>query len=329
MNVLGLNAAAYERHPLHDDALAWPEKNCYFDIWIEAIHALRCEPMAMIPGVVALDFEGDQWTFFKPSHDELRELYGVEVFEMTCWRPLLEHAIEHLGAGKLISTEADAWWLPDVSGTDYRTHHVKTTIVIADLDVDARRLGYFHNAGYYTLQGEDFEGTFRLGVPHDPDHLPFFAELVRIDRVVKRPLPELVALSRELLGKHCARRPVDNPVVRFAARFRQDLPLLQDRGLAHYHAWAFATVRQLGAAAELMELYLTWLAAHDRAAGADYAPAVAAYRTLSTGAKSFILKAARAVNNGKAFETTAIFDAWAQAWDKALTVLAANRKCSA
>ncbi|MBA3538143.1 MAG: DUF1839 family protein [Deltaproteobacteria bacterium] len=325
MNVLDLDVATYRRHPLHADTLAWMEKNCYFDIWIETLHALRCEPMAMIPGVVALDFEGDQWTFFKPSHDELRDLYGVEVTEMTCWRPLLEHAIEHLGAGKLISTETDAWWLPDVSGTDYRTHHVKTTIVMADLDVDARRLGYFHNAGYYTLDGEDFDQTFRVGTPHDPEHMPFFAELVRLERVVRRPMPELVAMSGQLLAKHYARRAADNPIVRFAARFQRDLPMLQERGLANYHAWAFATVRQLGAAAELMQLYLRWLAGGGEILAADagqYAPAVAAYTTISTGAKSFILKAARAVNGKKAFDPTAIFDAWAKAWDQAMTSLA-------
>jgi len=50
---------------------------------------------------------------------------------------------------------------------------------------------------------------------------------------------------------------------------------------------------------------------------------VTAYETISTGAKSFILKAARAVNTGRAFETTAIFGDWAQAWEQATTCLEA------
>jgi len=58
----------------------------------------RLEPRAILPFTVAIDFEGDQWTFFKPPHDELRELYGLDVQEMNVWRPLLEHALEHLGA---------------------------------------------------------------------------------------------------------------------------------------------------------------------------------------------------------------------------------------
>ena len=248
LRVLPLDAGAYQRHSLHADDRVWVEKNCYVDIWIETIHAAGCEPMAMLPFVVAIDFEGDQWTFFKPKHDELWDLYGIDVEELNCWRPLLDHAHEHLGAGKLISTEADAWWLPDTSGTDYRRQHTKSTIVLNELDAAARRLGYFHNAGYYLLEGEDFEKTF------EPPVMPFFAELVRIDRLVKRPRAELEAMSGALLAKHLARRPRTNPVTRFAERFARELPELQARGLPYYHAWAFATVRQLGAASELMAL---------------------------------------------------------------------------
>jgi hypothetical protein len=316
--VLDLDASNYARHLLHADDRVWVEKNCYVDIWIEVIHALGCEPMAILPFVVALDFEGDQWTFFKPPHDELRDLYGIDVQELNCWRTLLDHSIEHVGAGKLISTEADAWWLPDTSGTDYRRQHTKSTIVINDLDVDARRLGYFHNAGYFVLEGEDFAKMFRLDMPADPAFMPFFAELVRVDRLVRRPHAELAARSGKLLARHLARRPATNPVARFAARFATDLPELQAKGLAHYHTWAFATVRQLGAAAESMAMYLRWLAGGD---GGQLAPAAAAYDTISAGAKSFILKAARAVNAKKPFDPSATFDEWVRAWDTAITTL--------
>ena len=307
IQALQLDAQQYQRHMLHAEDRVWVEKNCYVDVWIEVIHAVGCEPLAILPFVLAIDFEGDQWTFFKPPHDELRDLYGLDVQELNCWRPLLEHAVEHLAAGKLISTEADAWWLPDTSGTDYRRQHTKSTIVLNDLDAAARRLGYFHNAGYYLLEGEDFEKTFEQPV------MPFFAELVRIDRVVRRPEAELKAMSRPLLARHLARRPADNPVRRFAERFGKELPELQAKGLAHYHAWAFATVRQLGAAAELMALYLRWLDAHPAAA--------AAYDTISTGAKSFILKAARAVNSKKPFDPSAQLAEWATAWDTAIADL--------
>jgi hypothetical protein len=315
MKVLDLDASAYKRHSLHAEDRLWVEKNCYVDIWIEVIHALGCEPVAMLPFVAALDFEGDQWTFYKPPHGELYDLYGIDVQEMNCWRPLLEHAVEHLAAGKLISTEADAWWMPDTSGTDYRTQHTKSTIVLNDLDVDARRLGYFHNAGYFTLEGEDFAQTFRLDREPDPAFMPFYAEIVRFDRIARRPDAELKAMSRPLLARHIARRPRTNPVPRFGERFVRDLPALRDKGLAHYHAWAFATVRQLGSAAELMALYLRWLDA------SAYAPAIEAYDALSSGAKSFILKAARAVMSKKPFDPAPTFSEWAQHWDRAMSAL--------
>ncbi|MEO7433111.1 MAG: DUF1839 family protein [Dokdonella sp.] len=323
---LDLDLRTYQRHSLHAEDRAWVEKNCYFDVWIEVVHALGCDPHAMLPVAVALDFEGDQWTFYKPPHDELRDLYGIEVNELNAWRPMLDHAVEHLPAGKLIVVEADAWWLPDVSGTDYRRQHVKSTIALVDVDIDQRRLGYFHNASFYALEGEDFDRTFQQ-TERDPDFLPFFAELVRTDRLVKRPPQELAALSRQLLMRHLARRPADNPIERFARRFERDLPELQSRGLPHYHAWAFATLRQLGSAAELMSVYLRWLAADGNGVSTDtgrYGDAVIAYETISSGAKTFVLKAARAVNTKRAFDTTAIFDEWAGAWETATKSLDAS-----
>ena len=82
--VLDLDAENYPRHPLHDQARLWVEKNCYVDVWLELVHALGCDPMAMLPFVVAIDFEGDQWTFYKPPHGEMRDLYGIDVQELNC-----------------------------------------------------------------------------------------------------------------------------------------------------------------------------------------------------------------------------------------------------
>ena len=100
--VAGLDAQAYQRHALHGSQSVWLEKNCYIDLWIELVHAKGMNPMAMLPFVMEMDFEGDQWTFFKPPHDELRSLYGIKVHELTVWKPLVEHALEHVGAGRLI-----------------------------------------------------------------------------------------------------------------------------------------------------------------------------------------------------------------------------------
>lgn len=313
--IQGLDPANYPRSVLHAESCVWVEKNCYVDIWIEVIHALGLEPRAILPFVAAIDFEGDQWTFFKPPHGELTDLYGIDVQELNVWRPLLEHALEHLAAGKLISTEADAFWMPDTSGTDYRRQHTKSTIVLNDLDLEKRTLGYFHNAGYYRLEGEDFVRTFRLDVPPDPTFMPLFAEVVRVDRVIRRPVAELVARSQDLWRRHLARRPATNPVRSFQKRFEQDLPRLQEKGLAYYHAWAFGTIRQLGAAFELAALNLKWLAANGTP---GLEPATAAFEQLTNTNKTLILKGARATNSKRPLDAAALFDTMASDWENGL-----------
>jgi hypothetical protein len=313
-----LDPATYQRHRLHADARDWVEKNCYVDIWIEVLNALGCEPLAVLPFAAAIDFEGDQWTFFKPPHGELHELYGIDVQELNVWRPLIQHASEHLSAGRFICTEADAFWLPDTSGTDYQRQHTKSSIILNELDVDGRRLGYFHNAGYYALAGEDFARTFRLDVAPDPTFMPLFAELVRVDGLTRLPQQELTGISRELWRHHMLRRPKDNPVRRFQQRFERDLPALQDAGLNHYHAWAFATTRQLGAAFEAAAQNLKWLVSHGHQGVTE---AALAFTQISDAAKTFILKGARAASNKRPFDGAAMFDSLANAWDRGMTVI--------
>ncbi len=315
-----LDARSYQRHMLHSDARLWVEKNCYVDVCIELLHALDVEPLAALGFCAAIDFEGDNFTFFKPSHDEMRTLYGVDFQELNVWLPLIEHARNHLSEGKFITTEADSFHLPDTAGTDYRRNHVKTTIIMGDLDVEQRRLGYFHNAAYHALEGEDFDSVFHVGAPADPSRLPLFAELVRIDRVVRRPTAELASMARALLLHHVDRRPDVNPVERFRHRFERDLGWIQEHGLGFYHVWAFATVRQPGAAMELLELHLKWLV--EAGQGEGLAPAAEEFQRLSASAKTFILKAARAVNTKRALDASGIFDEMAEAWDRGMETLA-------
>ncbi len=88
---------------------------------------------------------------------------------MNVWRPVVDHVEEQLALGRLCTVEGDAWFLPDTVGVSYGIDHVKTTVVPAAIDRAGRSLGYFHNAGYYELAGDDFDGLLRLGAHADPD----------------------------------------------------------------------------------------------------------------------------------------------------------------
>jgi hypothetical protein len=307
--VTGVDAGAYRRHALHAPEADWPEKNCYIDLWIELLHALRLEPLALLGHTLAVDFAGDQWTFFKPTAYELRDLYGVDVQELTMWRPLVDHALEHLAAGRLVSVEVDAWWLPDTEATDYRRQHTKTTIVFNDIDPQGKRLGYFHNAGYFMLEGEDYEQVVLA-----PRELPLFAELVGIDRRVQRPAPELAQRSLALLEHHLRWRPRRNPFEAFAPRLAQELAAMGERGMAYYHPWAFASIRQAGSAFELAAAHLDWLARCGHPSG----DAASHFRAISAACKSLILKGARVAATGRPFDPRPQAEAMARAWEEGM-----------
>jgi hypothetical protein len=294
---------------------SWNESNCYIDVWIEVLHALSLDPMPCMPFTLAIDFEGDQWTFFKPPHKDLYALYGIDVQELNVWRPLIHHAEEQLRGGKLVLTEADAFFLPDTQGTDYRTQHTKTTIAIQEIDVEARRLCYFHNGGYYGLEGADFAGIFRLDVPHDPAFLPLFAELVRLDRVRRLSEEELTKATIALVRENLARRPKTNPVRRFAERLVVDVDWLKGEGLATYHVYAFATLRQLGASFEIAARLLRWLEARGEG---DLEATAKDFDTISSTAKALILKTARAVSSKKPADLAPMTTAIAESWDRGM-----------
>ncbi|HEX8790059.1 MAG TPA: DUF1839 family protein [Polyangiaceae bacterium] len=289
----------YVPHELHRSERAWGESNCYIDVWIEVLHALGCEPYACLPFVLTIDWEGDQFTFFKPPHEELRTLYGVDVQELNVYKPILDNACEQLRLGRIVLTEADAFFLPDTAGTDYRTQHTKTTIGVQEIDREKRLLGYFHNASYHVLGDADFASLFRLDAPPDPTFMPLFAEFVRTDRVERLEAPELVQRSVALLRKQLARMPEVNPVSRFAEALRDDVERLKGEGLAAYHVYAFATIRQLGAAFELGAMYLRWLARNGEAGLEECAADLSG---ISDASKSLILKTARAVAAKKAVD---------------------------
>jgi len=311
-----LHAAQHARHGLHHGDRLWPEKNCYVDLWIEILHARGLNPLALLPFTVAVDFEDDQWTFFKPSHDEILRLYGIKVHELTVWKPLVEHVTTHLRAGRLVSIEVDAFWLPDTQGTDYQHKHSKTTIAINRVDLANQRLGYFHNAGYFEAEGVDVQHLLHL-TPAEPT-LPLFAELISFDAGPVCPPDQLKQASLQTMRRQLAYLPASNPVERFATRFAAELPELQSKGLSHYHAWAFAGIRQWGAACELTAAWLTWMG---DSLPPDSNSVAASFTQMSQDAKTLILKGARAVMSTKPFDPVAQLQGPVSQWAPTMAAL--------
>jgi hypothetical protein len=294
--LLDVDRASYRPHPLHAGERTWTETNCYVDLWIELLHALGLDPLAAAAFTLSTDFEGDQWTFFKFPPEDLRALFGLEVAELNVWRPTLDHAEEQLELGRLFIMDADAWFLPDTQGVSYRIAHVKSAMVPNMIDRDARRLGYFHNAGYFELEGEDFDGVFRQGSFADPSVLPPYVETVRLDRMFQDP-DTLVARAVSLTRAHLARRPVDDPMLRLEQRVDGDAEWLRSEDVETFHQYAFGTCRQCGASAELAASFVDWLAAHDSvvpgSGSQDLEDAAEAFRTVAVTAKALQFSLAR------------------------------------
>ncbi len=263
ISLWGLDPETYVRHAVHGEGRAYGETNCYTDIVLELLHARGDEPLAALGHLVRQDFEGDQFTFFKPPPGDLELLFGVDIHEMNPWRALPDQIAEQLTLGRTMVVELDSWFLPDTRATDYRTAHVKSSAIFEAIDRDGEVLRYWHNAGLYELSGEDYRGALRLGDGWAPDMLPPYAELVRFDAGPRLEDEALRAAARGLLAHHLARRPPGNPFDAFAARLTGDLPGLLDGDAAGFHAYAFPTVRMAGSSFELLADHARWLLGGD------------------------------------------------------------------
>lgn len=310
----GLQPQTYRRHLLHGEDRIWTETNCYVDVLIELVHALGCDPVAALPFTLAIDFEGDQWTFFKFPDADLRQLYGLDIQEVNVWRPLVRHIEEQVGAGRPVLVELDSFYLPDTAGTAYRLGHVKTTVAVNTIDSEQRQLGYFHNQGYYQLSGEDFTQIFHLdGLPH-ARVLPPYVEFVKIHPQQRLTDSALLDASLALLQLHLRAAPAANPFNAFKEQFGRDLEWLMQAEMDIFHTYSFANLRQYGACFELTETYLRWLSAHgldglDRSA--------AAFNQIAQTAKAFQFQLARSMARKKPLDLAAL-DTMAQHWDEGM-----------
>lgn len=310
--VLGLDPATYQPHALHASERTWTETNCYVDVWIEVLHALGLDPLAACPFTLSADFEGDQWRFIKFPLEDLRALYHLDVNELAVWRGIVEHVAEHLAAGRLLTVEVDSWFLPDTRGVAYRAAHVKTTIVPEAIDVERGRLRYFHNAGYFELDREDFDGLFA------PPPLPPYVELVNLAGLSRdRDVADDV---RALTHDHLTRRPSTNPVTRMGARLEADVDRLAQEDMERFHEYAFVTARQCGSTAELAASFVDWLERRD---GGGLSAAGDRFRSLSETAKGLQFGLARRAR-GRDFDIAKPIAQMAEDYDAAMAVLTAR-----
>lgn len=311
VSLFGLDPDAYLAHRLHSRDRTYIETNCYTDIVIELLHARGDEPIAAMGSVVRIDFEGDQWTFLKPAPEDLERLYGIAIHEMQPYRPLPDQIAEQIGRGRTLIVELDSWYLPDTAATSYRTAHVKSSVVMEAIDREREQLNYFHAAGFYRLEGEDYRNVFRVGRAFSDDVLPPYTELVRFDVGERLRGEALRDASRQLLARHLAHRPSDNPFLRFGEQLELDIATLLAGDVQRYHDYAFATVRMAGSTFEVASTYVEWLFGEDAAAAAR------SFRDIVEGCKVLSLRLARR----RAFEPRETTTRLAEGWEQAMTQL--------
>jgi len=312
--ILPLDPATYQRHALHGEGRLWTETNCSVDVWVELLHAFGHEPIAALPFTLAIDFEGDQWTFFKFPPGDLFELFGADVQELAIRGRLDAHLEEQVARGRPVLIELDARYLPDTAGTSYRSAHVKSTAGVIGIDVHAQQLIYFHNQSLHQLHGDDFVDALKLREPIDPASLPPYTEFVKLRSAEAQGDDDIVKRSIAMLRKHLALAPADNPFVPFKARLQAELPALLAQDLEEFHQYSFATWRMFGASYELAATYLRWLGAHGEPgleACADE------FQTLAELAKAAQFQLARAITRRKTLDLSTV-DAMAEHWDRGI-----------
>jgi hypothetical protein len=311
VRLTGHRPGTYVPHLLHAATRSYPESNCWTDIVIELLQARGLEPLAMFGHLVRMDFEGDQWTFFKPPLDELERLFAVDIHEMQPYRALPCQIAEQLERGRTMIVELDAFHLPDTRATSYRTDHVKTSVAAEAIDIGGERLTYFHNGGLFELGGGDYRGVFWLD-DRRASTLPPYTELVRFDAGTPLEGEALRAAARELLARHLDRRPDVNPFRAFGENLQAQQAELLAGDLQSYHDYAFATVRMAGAAFEILGDHARWLF------GQTGAEVAAAATEIVDGCKALSFRMARR----RPFDPTERIDALAGAWERALDGLA-------
>jgi hypothetical protein len=153
----------------------------------------------------------------------------------------------------------------------------------------------------------------------DPNFLPPYTEIVKLDGLVPRTDAEVTTRALSLARQYIARRPLRNPIALHRDRFAADLAWLRSSetpGL--FHQYAFATFRQAGSCFEVASSFLQWL---DSRGEQGLTGPIAQFDEISKTAKAMQFKLARAVQLKRDVDFAGAFDSMVGAWDSAMSQL--------
>ena len=315
-SILDISPDNYSKSTLHLQDRDWAETNCYVDVWIELLHSNNLDPLAGLAFTVCIDFEGDQWTFFKYPLSDLTLLYGIDVQELAIWKPLVEHTETQLKISQFPLIEFDSKYLPDTAGSSYGESHVKSTVAVNKIDTDKKYLEYFHAQGYYRLTGSDFDNVFKIDNT-DASVLDPYVEIAKMNVVPPLEGVELIQQSIAILKDKIKLIPRENPFVKFKHQFEEDLTWLKGEELSKFHDYSFATFRQFGACFELSANYFQWLENNGEEGLVEI---IECYRAISSKTKIYQFQLARAMMRNKPIDTSMI-DELSQHWQDAVKLI--------
>ncbi len=272
---------------------------------------------AMLGFTLAIDFEYDQWTFYKPKPGDIALLYGIEVEELTIWRSLSDHILTQTAHGRIPLVEVDSYYLPDTEGRGYRDAHTKTTIAVLSIDPDSECLEYIHNRGRYTLHGADYRTLLRIDPRPDESDLDPFCEIAKLENMIRRDDDDLRSIALELIVGYRRRMPKDNPIQRHAAVISQELLALSEQGDGYFDPYAFANTRQCGSGFAFAADHLRWFGA----GAEEWEAAADCFASISGTASMLILKMARIVHSGRPRDITGPLEEMALAWERGVAAI--------
>jgi hypothetical protein len=272
----------------------------------------------MLGFTLTQDFEGDQFTFFKVPLEDLESLYGIRVSELAIFDNVEDHVSQQIARGRLCLLEMDSFYMPDTQGVAYRIEHGKTTIAINRLSQKDKEIDYFHNGGFYSLSGEDFDGVFGRLYPEGSQPFLPYTEFAKFPE----KLPgggHMRAQAKALLRHHLGRMPEANPVAAFAREFPMQVSAIADRPFGFFHKYAFNTLRQLGANFELAASHFRWLAED-----AEFEEAAKAALVIANSAKTAQFQLARALTRKKFDALGSVLDPAVDGWEQLVSILQAR-----